>query len=53
MTPGVLPPAKNLPTHIELAVSRFGGHVGFVEGSIFRPGYWLPRAALDYLAQFV
>ncbi|MGD8407259.1 MAG: hydrolase, partial [Thiohalophilus sp.] len=53
MTPRVLPPAKNLPTHIELAVSRFGGHVGFVEGSIFRPGYWLPRAALDYLAQFV
>ena len=53
MTPKVLPPAKSLPAHVELGVSRCGGHVGFVEGTIFRPRYWLPRAALGYLAQFV
>jgi predicted alpha/beta-fold hydrolase len=26
-----------------------GGHVGFIEGSLFRPSYWMERYCLDWL----
>ena len=53
MTPQVLPPAQQLSEQITLAVSRHGGHVGFMSGTIVKPSCWLPVAVTNYLAQYV
>lgn len=53
MTPAILPDPKQLPDNVQLAVSPRGGHVGFVNGSIARPHYWLTEAVPDYLARFL
>ena len=53
MTPAVLPDPQKLPANVQLAVSHRGGHVGFVQGSLFRPKYWLADAVPDYLARFL
>ncbi|MFP4611173.1 MAG: hydrolase [Thiohalophilus sp.] len=52
MTPAILPDGQQLPANVRLAVSRRGGHVGFVSGSLMRPRYWLTEAVPDYLAGF-
>lgn len=53
MTPEVLPSSTQIPGNVELAVSQSGGHVGFVNGSLLQPRYWLTQAIPDYLAGFV
>lgn len=53
MTPQVLPEARRLPRHVQLAVSRCGGHVGFVAGSLRQPQYWLTRRVPAYLAEYL
>ncbi len=54
-----LAPAAHLPKSAEqnerLAVVRTGagGHVGFVDGTVLRPGFWAEEQALAFLAQTV
>lgn len=52
MTPAVVPATEQLPENVQLVVSRHGGHVGFVNGWLLQPRYWLPSAITDYLAGF-
>ncbi len=49
MTNEILPTKKELSSHIELQVERYGGHVGFVSGTIFNPTYWLEKRIVDFL----
>ncbi len=49
MTPSVLPKESVLPPKVSMEVSRHGGHVGFVGGSIVRPCFWLEKRIPDYL----
>lgn len=44
-------PAEVSPS-VELAVSKQGGHVGFVAGSLWRPEYWLEKRIPDFLATY-
>lgn len=53
MTADILPEKASLPINVNLAVSRHGGHVGFVEGSVWRPRYWLERYIPAYLATYL
>jgi len=53
MAPGILPDAKRLPSNVQLQVSQHGGHVGFIEGSLLQPGFWLERCIPDYLASLL
>jgi predicted alpha/beta-fold hydrolase len=50
MTKAVLPAAKQLSNSIELEVTRHGGHVGFVAGTIREPVYWLEPRMLNWIA---
>lgn len=53
MHSGVVPQAKDLPSNIELEISKYGGHLGFVSGHIpLRPKYdWLEKRLMMFLEQ--
>lgn len=49
MPPSVLPQKSTLPPKVSMEVSRHGGHVGFVGGSIVRPSFWFEKRIPDFL----
>ena len=51
MTPKILPTKEEMSKSVELEVSDNGGHVGFIEGSIFKPKYWLELRAVEYFSK--
>ncbi|WP_425917296.1 hydrolase [Pseudomonas sp. GWSMS-1] len=49
--PHSLPEASELSPSIEFELHAHGGHVGFVEGSLGKPGYYLERRIPQWLAE--
>ena len=49
MTPAVLPATSQLGAAMSLQVTRHGGHVGYVSGTIRRPVYWLEATLVDWI----
>ncbi|MCH7831010.1 MAG: hydrolase [Proteobacteria bacterium] len=50
MTPAVIPDADKLSAHVTLEVSKYGGHVGFVNGGTpWRPTFYLPGRIIEFL----
>ncbi len=50
MDPGVVPQLADLGPGVTLELSRRGGHVGFIQGSLpGRPSYWLEQRVPAYL----
>ena len=45
-----LPESAELSPHIELELHAHGGHVGFIDGSLRKPGYYLERRIPQWLA---
>jgi len=50
MTPEILPLADEISLSVKLDISKHGGHVGFVSGSLFRPNYWLEARVSNFFA---
>ena len=48
--PHSLPEASELSPSIEFELHANGGHVGFVEGSLTKPGYYLERRIPQWLS---
>ncbi len=48
MTPEVIPSRDDISSYIELEVLHYGGHVGFISGSLFKPEYWLEKRVVHY-----
>ena len=48
MTPEVIPSKDNISAYIELEILNYGGHVGFISGSLFKPEYWLEKRIVHY-----
>jgi len=44
----VLPKQDELSDSIEFELSDHGGHVGFIEGSLFKPSFWLEKRVLNF-----
>jgi len=53
MTPQILPEKDEISQSVKLEVYPNGGHVGFIEGSIFKPKYWLEERVVKYFKEFV
>ena len=49
MTPKILPKEEELSKHITMSISEHGGHVGFVNGTLLKPKYWLEEHIVEYL----
>lgn len=48
MPVSVLPDEETLPANVSLEVSEHGGHVGFVSGTLLKPGYWLEERVPEF-----
>jgi len=44
-----IPESREVSSDVTLAISRQGGHVGFVSGALWRPEYWLEQVIPAYL----
>lgn len=53
MNPDVIPAEKDLSPDITLELSTNGGHLGFVNGSLFHPEFWLNQRIPEYFAKFL
>lgn len=49
----VVPAPAFLPPSIEYQLTEFGGHVGFVGGTLRHPEMWLERRIPDWLTRFL
>lgn len=50
MSDAVIPDASELPPAITYELSQHGGHVGFIQGTPWRPHYWLEQRIPAWLA---
>jgi len=53
MSADVIPEKNELSNYTQLEISQYGGHVGFIGGSLFKPAFWLERRIPEYLAEFI
>ena len=49
MTPELIPTKAELSESVTLHITKYGGHVGFVGGSLFQPEYWLEEKILAFI----
>ncbi|WP_236250355.1 hydrolase [Microbulbifer sp. ALW1] len=47
--PDAVPGSREVSPSVQLAISKRGGHVGFVSGSLWRPEYWLESVIPEFL----
>ncbi|CED61401.1 Putative uncharacterized protein [Moritella viscosa] len=52
LTKKVIPELKDMSANILFELSRYGGHVGFVYGSILKPKYWLEERIPAWFSEF-
>lgn len=48
MSAKILPTEEEMSKSITLEVSEYGGHVGFISGTIFKPEYWLEKRIMSF-----
>lgn len=51
MTPEILPKTDKISKHVQVEASPYGGHVGFITGSLLQPKYWLEERIVAYLLE--
>jgi len=44
----IIPTKEELSKNVILELSEYGGHVGFIEGSFFKPRYWIDTRVIDF-----
>jgi predicted alpha/beta-fold hydrolase len=52
MTTEILPTFEELSKSVKVELSAHGGHVGFIEGTIFKPEYWLEKRIMEFFKGF-
>lgn len=53
MTPDVIPKEHELSPTTTLELSTYGGHLGFVTGTLFKPQFWLNQRLPSFLQQYL
>jgi len=47
----ILPKEEEISSFVTLELTKHGGHVGFVSGSLFKPVYWLEERIVRYFVE--
>jgi hypothetical protein len=53
MNQDVLPREDELSANVRLEISEKGGHVGFMQGSPWRPKIWTHKRVNDFIGNFL
>jgi predicted alpha/beta-fold hydrolase len=53
MTTEVIPDESELSDSVELELCQYGGHIGFISGSLYNPVFWLQQRIPEYLSNFI
>lgn len=53
MTAEVIPKLEDLPPSVEYQLTEYGGHVGFVSGSLRHPKMWLEQRIPTWIAPYL
>lgn len=51
MPPSIFPDKKELSSSIVYEVGNYGGHVGFIEGTLFKPEFWLEKRVKKFFLE--
>lgn len=46
----IIPKPNELSKSVTLELSKYGGHVGFIEGTLLNPHYWLEKRILSFFS---
>jgi len=49
MTVDIIPSVDELSDSVTLELSKKGGHVGFIGGTLFKPEFWLEKRVVEFL----
>ena len=49
MNEKIIPKSEEVSENITLEISNYGGHVGFIPGSLLKPDYWLEKRIVNFL----
>ncbi|MAD41319.1 MAG: hypothetical protein CL623_02895 [Arcobacter sp.] len=52
MNKDVLPLKEELSKNCILEIYENGGHLGFIQGSVFNPDYMLEKRIIEYFAEY-
>ncbi len=52
MTPEVIPKESEVSLHVRLNILKHGGHVGFIDGTLFKPKYYLQERITTYIKEY-
>jgi len=53
MTPDILPQADEISNAVTLEIHPYGGHVGFINKTVFKPDYFLEKRVSAYFKSFL
>ncbi|HEV2110781.1 MAG TPA: hydrolase [Gammaproteobacteria bacterium] len=53
MTPEILPREEELSSSVTFELTEHGGHVGFIDGSVFKPRRWVDERISRHLAAYL
>ena len=51
--PATIPANEAFANTVTLELSEYGGHVGFVSGSLRKPNFWLDQRVPEFLAEYL
>jgi len=52
MPPDILSDIDTLPANVKIEAHAYGGHLGFISGSLLKPQYWLENHIVQYFKTF-
>jgi len=52
MTQEVVPDKEDVSAQVQIELLTYGGHLGFISGSLLKPEYWLEKRIIKYLKSF-
>ncbi|MSP52910.1 MAG: hydrolase [Gammaproteobacteria bacterium] len=53
MAPDIIPTETQISQSVQLEITQYGGHLGFLSGSFKQPKFWLAERIPEFLAHYI